>query len=211
MNHRSAPSLSSSISSNETSCTDSPSRTTSICSSLHNNKSNNHYLTATPYQSILDDSYPYTVIPIAKTTIGITMNAHQNYPNSGDENDSVIKSYSDLPRKKRWDDSQLEMELAEDDLIDQHQKRQKMVRRNPSSSSYSSSYSASSLSSSLRFTHKLRFPQALSIKQKFRHHYRSGHQHSTTTAVTSNVDTRIVSTATALISEPFRKIRQWLA
>ncbi|OBZ90761.1 hypothetical protein A0J61_01171 [Choanephora cucurbitarum] len=56
------------------------------------------------------------------------------------------------PKVKRWDDSQLEMELAEDDLIESSQKK---VRRN----------------SSLRLKEKLQLSESF-IKEKLRSHKR---------------------------------------
>ncbi|KAG2236568.1 hypothetical protein INT48_000868 [Thamnidium elegans] len=101
MNHRSIPSLSSSISSSEN---NTPRTSSSSCSTT-----NNYYL----YQNF--NAPPATEITKLTHTI------------------------------KRWDDSQLEMELAEDDLI--MDKKKSKVRRNSS----------------------LRFKQSYII-DKFRHH-----------------------------------------
>lgn len=75
-----------------------------------------------------------------------------NY-NTNTQQDDKYKRYSEPSPvvTKRWDDSQLEMELAEDDLIDAYKK--KKVRRN----------------SSLRLKQKFQLSAETYIIDKFRH------------------------------------------
>lgn len=125
MNHRSIPSLSSSISSSENTTP----RTSSSCSR------SNYYF----YQ------------PPTTTTTTTVMRSKLTHSSSLKLNPTVqecqFKRYSEpLAPVKRWDDSQLEMELAEDDLI--MDKKKNKARRNSS----------------------LRFKQSFII-DKFRHHH----------------------------------------
>ncbi|KAI8063997.1 hypothetical protein BDF21DRAFT_427989 [Thamnidium elegans] len=127
MNHRSIPSLSSSISSSEN---NTPRTSSSSCSTT-----NNYYL----YQNF--NAPPATEITKLTHTSSLKLNNNNN-----NVQEPQLKRYSEpLVPVKRWDDSQLEMELAEDDLI--MDKKKSKVRRNSS----------------------LRFKQSYII-DKFRHH-----------------------------------------
>ncbi|KAI8076657.1 uncharacterized protein B0P05DRAFT_545349 [Gilbertella persicaria] len=120
--HRSMPSLSSSISSNDTS---SPRTSSSEYSQYFHNTNLKHSSSLKLITKI------------------------QQEPNLKRFSEP-LPSVPTTPKVKRWDDSQLEMELAEDDLI---QSGQKKVRRN----------------SSLRLKEKLQLSESF-IKEKFRHH-----------------------------------------
>lgn len=107
MNHRSIPSLSSSISSSENTTP----RTS--CSTT-----NNYYL----YQNFNAPPPPTN----NKLTHTSSLKVHNT-----NVQETQSKRYSEpLVPAKRWDDSQLEMELAEDDLI--MDKKKNKVRRNSS-------------------------------------------------------------------------------
>ncbi|GAA5796742.1 hypothetical protein HPULCUR_002117 [Helicostylum pulchrum] len=130
MNHRSIPSLSSSISSSEN---NTPRTSSSSCSTT-----NNYYL----YQNFNASTMRST------TPTKLTHTSSLKVNNSTNVQEAQCKRYSEpLVPVKRWDDSQLEMELAEDDLI--MDKKKNKVRRNSS----------------------LRFKQSYII-DKFRQHHR---------------------------------------
>ncbi|GAA5815499.1 hypothetical protein MFLAVUS_009011 [Mucor flavus] len=110
MNHRSIPSLSSSISSSEN---NTPRTSSSSCSTT-----NNYYL----YQN-------FNAPPTTSNNKLTHTSSLKVYNTNAQEAQS--KRYSEpLVPVKRWDDSQLEMELAEDDLI--MDKKKNKVRRNSS-------------------------------------------------------------------------------
>lgn len=167
MNHKSIPSLSSSISSNTVENIQSTPRTSS--------SSNSSY-----YNHIL---YSPAIMPNNNTTPSLT---HSNSLRSNYNDHSSIqlnsKRYSEPSPvvTKRWDDSQLEMELAEDDLID----KKKKVRRN----------------SSLRLKQKFQLSAESYIIDKFRHHHRSSHSQ----------EDAIVIVKQHKLSNSFKKVRDWL-
>ena len=125
--HRSIPSLSSSISSNDT---------------------------HSPRTSSSSVNYSY---PSLKHSASLKLNTQVQQQKRLSEPLSPISPISPVTpttaaKVKRWDDSQLEMELAEDDLIKSSQKK---VRRN----------------SSLRLKEKLQLSESF-IKEKLRSHKR---------------------------------------
>jgi hypothetical protein len=150
MNHKSIPSLSSSISTVENTSTSSTPRTSS-------SYTNNTTLT---HSSSLRSNYAQQLQPPQH---------HKRYS----EPSPIIT--------KRWDDSQLEMELAEDDLIDDKKKK---VRRN----------------SSLRLKQKFQLSaESYNIIDKFRHHRR-----------TSQSDQIVIIKQNNKLSNPFKKVCDWL-
>ncbi|KAI9340739.1 hypothetical protein BD770DRAFT_217147 [Pilaira anomala] len=157
----SIPSLSSSISSSENTTP----RTSSSCSR------SNYYF----YQP-----------PTTTTTTTTVMRSKLTHSSSLKLNPTVqecqFKRYSEpLAPVKRWDDSQLEMELAEDDLI--MDKKKNKARRNSS----------------------LRFKQSF-IFDKFRHHHHHHHQQEEEMSNNSCHSNR----KSLKFTRPFKKLCDWL-
>lgn len=189
MNHRSIPSLSSSISSNpgESTQNSTPRTSSSSTSSSYiNNHNKDSYLNQ--YQNYNSSFYMPSKNNISNLTHSNSLRSNYNTNTTNHtQQDDKYKRYSEPSPvvTKRWDDSQLEMELAEDDLIDAYKK--KKVRRN----------------SSLRLKQKFQLSAETYIIDKFRHRRSSSTGGEESIVLAKPKSSNKFSTS-------FKKVYEWL-